>query len=350
METHAAAVALEPEFESDQRYNRPVDRKALAALTRELSRIRPAVALWALARQWIVIAACVAFVVVVDRWWAWPIAAFLIATRQHALLVLMHEGSHYHIVPNRTLNDIITDLFCSFPCNITTQGYRYQHGEHHRYVNTNQDPYWVIMQAQPAWHFPRTPLKAAAVFLGDVLGVYILDHLKAFKAWTYLSRLTGQSQPKISAAEHVRYWLFIGALVTTLTLTGGWLYYLLLWLVPQSTMLMAIFRLRSLGEHPLETTNTLMETRESRDVSARLLERVLISPLNINYHLTHHVFPSITFHNLPRMHEELKRAGIFVKGVNAFDVYFGRDEHTSVVGYITKTAPSEERAPAVGSP
>lgn len=340
MQTEAGLSGPETEFEADQRFARRVDRKALADLTRELSKVSNAAALWAIARQWIGIAAAVAFVVYVGRWWAWPIAAIFIATRQHALLVLMHEASHHHLLSNRKLNDIISDLFCAFPSNVTTVGYRYQHAEHHRHLNTAQDPYWVIMQAQPAWHFPRTPLRAAAVFLGDCLGLYVPDHAKAIGPWTYLSRLAGKSQPKLTAGEHLRYALFMGTLITSLTLAGGWLHYLLLWIIPQSTVLMAFFRLRSLGEHPLEKDNTLTETQESRDVPGRLLERILIAPLNINYHMTHHVFPSVTFNNLPRMHARLEQEGLFQKGVNRFDVYLGQDEKLSVTGYITRQQPA----------
>lgn len=115
-------------FETDARFVHRVDRKAVAALTRELSRVRNAVAVWAIARQWIVIAAAVAFVTGAGHWWAWPVAACVIATWQHALVVLMHEASHYHLLSNHRLNDVISDLFCAFPINITTRGYRHPRG------------------------------------------------------------------------------------------------------------------------------------------------------------------------------------------------------------------------------
>lgn len=349
MQTDAGLPAPEVDFEADQRFTRQVDRKAFAELTRELSKVSNGAALWAITRQWIGIAAAVAFVISVGRWWAWPIAAIFIATRQHALVTLMHEASHYHLLSNRKLNDIISDLFCAFPANVTTAGYRYQHGEHHRHTNTEQDPYWVVMQAQQAWHFPRAPLRAAAVFLGDCLGFYVADHAKAIGPWTYLSRLAGKSQPKLTAGEHLRYVLFMGTLVTSLTLAGGWLHYLLLWLVPQSTVMMAFFRLRALGEHPLEENNTLSELHESRDTSSRLLERILIAPLNTHYHLTHHLFPSIPFNNLPRMHAALAQAGFLQKGVNTFDVYLGLDEKQSVTGYLTRQAPAPVSIQVSGS-
>jgi fatty acid desaturase len=347
MQTQASPAAPEAEFEADQRFLRQINRKALADFTRELSKVSNGAALWAIARQWIAIAAAISFVVYVDKWWAWPLAGIFIASRQHALLALMHDAAHYHLLSNRKLNDIISDLLCAFPANVTTAGYRYQHSEHHRYTNTRQDPYWVIMQSQPAWHFPRTPLRAAAVFLGDCLGLYVADHAKAIGPWTYLSRLAGKSNPKLTAGEHLRYALFMATLITSLTLAGGWLYYLLLWLVPQSTVMMAFFRLRALGEHPLEQGNTLTELQESRDVPARLIERILIAPVNINYHLTHHVFPSIPFNNLPLMHARLEQEGFFQMGVNTFDTYLGLDAERSVMGYLTRQ-PDPASAQALG--
>ena len=53
--------------EADVQFARRVDRKALASVTREMSQVSNVRALWALATQWLVIAACFAAVVVVDQ-------------------------------------------------------------------------------------------------------------------------------------------------------------------------------------------------------------------------------------------------------------------------------------------
>jgi fatty acid desaturase len=122
--------------EADVQFARRVDRKALAAVTREMSQVSNVRALWALACQWLVIAAAFTAVVMVDRWWAWPIATLIIASRQHAMLALIHEAAHYHLLSNRAVGDVVSDLLCAFPLNMTTAGYRHEHMLHHRYVNT----------------------------------------------------------------------------------------------------------------------------------------------------------------------------------------------------------------------
>ncbi|WP_426734619.1 fatty acid desaturase family protein [Myxococcus faecalis] len=336
--------------EADVQIARRVDRQALSKLTREMSRVSNARAVWALASQWLVIAAAFAGVVWVDRWWAWPIAALIIATRQHAMLALMHEAAHYHFLSNRKVGDVVADFLCAFPLNMTTAGYRHQHMEHHRYVNTPQDPYWASMQDDASWHFPRTPLRAAAVFVGDALGLYAPNHLKVVLPWTYWGRLLGGARPRISAAEHARYWTYVALLVTTLVTTGAWLHWLLLWVLPTTTVMMAFFRMRALGEHPLDIEPKGDETRETRDVKGTLLENFFVAPLNCNYHLTHHAFPSVPFYNLPVMHDALDQAGLLEDGVNRFDTYLGK--HNSLVQYLTRKPGSvvEQDLPAAPPP
>lgn len=336
--------------EADVQFARRVDRKALAAITREMSQVNNARALWALACQWLVIAASFAFVVGVDRWWAWPIAALLIASRQHALLALMHEAAHYHFLSSRPVGDVVSDLLCAFPLNMTTVGYRHEHMLHHRYVNTPRDPYWANQQVDTSWHFPRTPLRATLVFLGDALGLYAPNHLKVVLPWTYWGRLARRGQPEISAAEHVRYWLYVATLVTVLVTTGAWLHWLLLWVLPTTTVMMAFFRMRALGEHPVDAEPKGDETRETRDVTGTALENFFLAPLNVHYHLTHHAFPSVPFYNLPAMHRELEKTGLLEDGVNKFDTYLGSDN--SIRQYITRApeAPADVVAAAAVQP
>jgi fatty acid desaturase len=56
---------------------------------------------------------------------------------------------------------------------------------------------------------------------------------------------------------------------------------------------------RGIAEHfalPDETG-----TDATRHIDANWLERFAIAPLNINYHLAHHLFPGIPYYNLPEM-------------------------------------------------
>jgi fatty acid desaturase len=77
-------------------------------------------------------------------WWNVPVAAlavFLIGAGQHQLSGLTHEGSHYILFRNRTLNELASDWFCTFPLFSSTHLYRLQHLAHHQFVNDpDRDP------------------------------------------------------------------------------------------------------------------------------------------------------------------------------------------------------------------
>ena len=68
------------------------ERQALSDVGRQLRRLprRRWVPLLAIASEWAVIAACFAVAWWLPVWWVILPAAFLVACRQHGLLVLMH--------------------------------------------------------------------------------------------------------------------------------------------------------------------------------------------------------------------------------------------------------------------
>jgi fatty acid desaturase len=98
-------------------------------------------------------------------------------------------------------------------------------------------------------------------------------------------------------------------LVVVLWLTSGWLYYLALWVLPSVTVLGVVFRIRQIAEHSgVEDEHELNATRT---VVPTLFERMLIAPCGINWHLEHHLFPSVPFYNLPRLHKRLMQEEVF---------------------------------------
>lgn len=271
--------------------------EAAVAAPRTLARIDNLRMAWAIGRQWIVIAAACALAFAVQHWAAWVIAGAVIVTRQMSLLVLMHEAAHHHMFSSRRWSELISDLFCAFPMHITTAGFRQEHLQHHRTTNTPDDPYWMNAQRDPdTWHFPRSPRTVLRIFACDLLGLHLPRWFRIAAPWTYFWRLLGGARPRITGAEHVRYLLFLAGLVTLLTLTGGWIPFLLLWVVPWFTFGMALFRMRALGEHPLGPTAAPDDVHH---VEGTWLERHSIAPLNINYHVEHHRFPWVPYYNLP---------------------------------------------------
>ena len=89
-----------------------------------------------------------------------------------------------------------------------------------------------------------------------------------------------------------------------LAAAGVWWAYPLLWLLPLLTWQMVITRVRNIAEHAVvgEADDPL---RNTRTTLANWLERALVAPYWVNYHLEHHLFFYVPCHNLPELHRIL---------------------------------------------
>lgn len=225
-----------------------------------------------------------------------------IGSRQHALAILMHEGAHYRLLKNRTANDFFTELLTAWPMLIAMRNYREHHFPHHRAPNTEDDPDWNLRSQDESWEFPKTRFGLAKLFLSDFLGLRIIDQYRTFGRYAF------PEKRKRDWIDYTRE-LYTAAVVVTLIYFGLWLPYLLFWIVPMVTWLKVVLRVRTIAEHYALDYGHMF--RQTRTTYPNWLERVLISPNNINYHLDHHLYPSVPFYNLPKLHQELLKAEEF---------------------------------------
>ncbi len=288
-----------------------IDRTKWAAEVRRLSEINNIKATWSIIRQWIIIAIVVGLALWTKHWAVWVIAAIVCATRQHALAVIMHDATHYRLFTNRWVNEIISDLFCAFPVGLSTQLYRKQHLEHHRYTNTDKDPYWTQMMAQEDWNWPKLHIESFKLFFKDIIGLNAHKMFAVISQWSPWPRVLklDKGDNVLTPVEQIRWVAFVVVMLVVLYFTHGWLPFLLLWVLPSITILGAFFRMRGIAEHlVLESEHELNSTRH---VDATLLERWSIAPLNINCHIAHHLFPSVPQYNLPELQRILMKDETF---------------------------------------
>jgi fatty acid desaturase len=267
---------------------------------RQLSMLRAVPAIRAIAFDWSVIAIASIVAVWFAHWTAWMIAAIVIATRQHALLIIMHDASHYRLLKNRQWNDRVSNWFLAYPLLVTTESYRANHLAHHRFLNTHDDPDWVRKEGHEEWLFPKCRWDLIMLFVRDLIGGGFIDQLKAIYdlGGRRTSNLTEQRSK--SVAGRLLYYAIIG---TAIVGTGVWLQAVLLWFLPAFTLLPVILRIRSIAEHfGVEGTH---ELNTSRNFVCGFWERLLLAPHNVGYHLDHHLFPSVPFYNLPLLHRVL---------------------------------------------
>ena len=121
--------------------------------------------------EWTLIVAAIAVAI---RWWSGPVfvfAALFIATRQHAILVLYHDGVHSLVARSRRVNDFIVNSVVGVPLLLPIHVYRALHLSHHRHLGADCIRACAAVSGQP-WTF--RPLAAGALarqLAGDVLAL-----------------------------------------------------------------------------------------------------------------------------------------------------------------------------------
>jgi fatty acid desaturase len=230
------------------------------------------------------------------------IAISIIGSRQHALLVLMHEGAHRRIAKNIWLNDLLGEVFFAYPIFFDMAGYRENHLSHHSQLNSDGDPDWIRKISNPDWQFPTSQRHLVKILFKYLVGLGVLEWsilIVRFSGF-YPLRLLKNPAIRKKAVLRLSYYL-VGAVI--LTMTSSWHLLLFYWLIPYVFVFLVFQRIRSIAEHfALMRTH---ELSESRNVLASGLERFFLAPHNVGYHLDHHLFPSVPFYKLRQLHELL---------------------------------------------
>ena len=302
------------------------DPQLLSAVARlsELSEYRT---LAAIAWQWAVIALAIGlwYSLPADlgivRWLVYALCVVVIASRQHAFLILMHEGAHGRISRYRAWNDFVSDITCAFPLGIATKLYRERHLKHHQFTNTERDPDWTIVKPYRDWQWPKKRGPAFAVFTRDVTGLSSHMLILTLMLWSPARKLFVKRKLTMTTWERVRLFAFYLIVAALLTWCHLWLGFLLFWIVPLLTATTAIARLRSIAEHM--AVPSAHELNQTREVVPSLVEKLLLAPLHVNYHLSHHLFPSVPFYRLPELHRTLMAVDAFQQHAHLTVTYLG---------------------------
>ena len=302
-----------PETDS---YDGDTPTRLPTAIVRELSAIDPLRSTVAIAAEW---AAIILAIVLYQRFLhpiLLPVVVMWIGARQHALAILMHEGTHYLLFKNRRLNAVVSELFLAWPLFITTRTYRGSHFAHHRHVNTEKDP--DLMRKQNSeWEFPKSWGALAALLTKDVLGVHTRQLFSDFDDMWERKDTKKEGVDPYAVARVLYYVIALSAI----TYFRVWPMFLLLWVVPILTWLKMIMRIRSIAEHfAIEKDHAYTQ---SRTTLPSFLERVFVAPRNVNFHLEHHLYPSVPFFRLPQLHAVLMKDAGFQSKAHVTSTYLG---------------------------
>jgi fatty acid desaturase len=278
-------------------------RELLAA--EELARLRERVA-WKgialIAHAWAVILGSIALVAIFPNPLTYLLAVVLIGSRQLGLAILMHDGAHGCFSRNEKVNLALSQWFCAYPVFAETLAYRRYHLAHHARTQQDDDPDLILSAP-----FPITRASYRRKFWRDISGQTGYEQRKAQilnalgdPAWPWRQRLR-HFAGKLGRQIAVNVLLFAG-----LAAAGVWWAYPLLWLLPLMTWQMVITRIRNIAEHAVipDPDDPLRNTRTTK---ANLIERALVAPYFVNYHLEHHLLYYVPCYNLPKLHAILMR-------------------------------------------
>jgi len=264
--------------EHNTKHNKRMSKEVLQILSQKVV-VKPIIDTFL---DWAIIGFCMSISYISENIIIYTISALIIGNKQHALAILGHEGSHFTLFSSKKWNDLFSNIFLFFPLGLSVTGYRNLHSQHHRHMNTSQDPELMHRSSRaPQWDLPITLPKLTKLAVFDVFGYSLIDFVM----------IVAFSKPN-NKSTYLEIILFHAVFISTFLLLGlGSL--IALWYISLITTFMMYFRLRTWLEH--------QGTESTHKTHLNFIERALLSPHNAWYHYEHHTWPSVPYYNLPHL-------------------------------------------------
>lgn len=272
---------------------------------------------------------------------ATPIALALLGGRQLGLAILMHDGAHGLLHPNRHVNNWLGQWPSGAATGSDLHAYRAYHLTHHKFTQQPEDPDLSLSKPFPT---SRASLWRKAVrdltgqtffkqrshqFAAALRGLQAMLHGESGNADDKRDTSAGralnlQSRSGIDApvaniegakttARTVGRFLLVQLVLLAISLVfWGWLPFLL-WLAALATTFQLFLRIRNIAEHACTTTGSDDPFSHARTTYAGLIERATVAPYWVNFHSEHHLFMGVPCYSLPRAHALLGEGGYHAK-------------------------------------
>lgn len=275
-------------------YRAPVAPERMQALAaRTNGRAARDVVLWLV----LVVATGAAAAIVFPSWWSVPLFVVYGALYAGAADSRWHECGHGTAFASARANDLVYPLASFMVLRNPTQ-WRWSHVRHH--TDT------IIVGRDPEIAFPRPPS------LWSLAGTFLYVKPAALSLRTLVTQAFGRvapdvrdyvpvdEQPKVVRDARVEVGVLVAAVVVAVV-TRSWLPVLLVGLPSvYGAWLMVFF---GVTQHFGLREDVLDHRLNTRSVRMNPVFRFLY--LNMNYHVEHHMFPTIPYHALPALHDEV---------------------------------------------
>ena len=255
------------------------------------------------------------FIALCETYWSLPlyvICVILISARMHAIGTLAHEATHYMLLKSKKWNNKIAEWFITFPLFYSLNQYRKYHLAHHSHLNTENDPDVQNHRRYKEFQFPLKVLYMFWIIIKDIIGVNFF----IYKSKMIFSKSFWQNFKATFSWSVTLYYVLVFTLLIYFDLHFVFLKY---WIVPFITWLQFVHRIRTIAEHNAISEKAIYGTRTT---ITSFIDKLLFGPNNTNYHAEHHLFPSVPFYNLPRLHKLLVTNERFKNSVHFTKGYF----------------------------
>jgi fatty acid desaturase len=274
---------------------------------------------WAVAEVWLWIIGAFLLAGIWTNVFTVLIALIILGAKQLGCAIIMHDASHYSLFTSRKLNDWIGNWFGAYPIIHNVQQYRPYHLAHHQATGTDDDPDINLIKG-----YPTTKPSMARKFSRDIFGIsgfkgnyallaMHLGYLK-YSLGNYIERIVKEERGYMwqNAWANLRGPMAANLILFVICWAFGhpWLYFL--WPAANLTTYMLILRIRSMAEHSM-VADRKDPLQSSRTIHPNVIEKVLFCPLNVNYHLEHHLLFTVPSYNFKKMHAMLWERGLYQK-------------------------------------
>lgn len=275
---------------------------------RALSQLRPAVAVRDALLCWALIIGAWTVAALDGRWWVLALAAVIVGSRYYGLFIIGHDGLHRRIFPTQRANDLFNDLLVLGPIGAITRLNNRNHLAHHRHLGHKEDP---------------DRFKHACANKADRLALveFLTGLTSVFRAAYHVFVLRGRgtaNSPTDEIEGHDRRDHYTArdllillawqvALIGGLTAAFGWWGWPLMWLAPVYILTYLADLFRSFVEHSHPEADEKADHHRLVTFESNAIERWFISPMNMNFHVAHHLWVGIPYYNLQIADAEMSR-------------------------------------------
>ena len=272
---------------------------------RELSTLRPAVAVRDALLCWAMIIGAWALAASSGALWMHVLAIVVVGTRYYGLFIIGHDGLHRRVFPARAANDLFTDVAVFGPIGAITRLNNKNHLSHHQHLGTEDDPDRFKHAC-----FNKTERVELLAFLSGLTSLFkAVRHvfLPSAPKSAEAARTVGTPRDGYTLRDVVILGGWQLALIGGLTAGFGWWGYPVMWLMPVYVFTYLADLFRSFVEHSHPEADDKADEHRLITFESNAVERWFVAPMNMNYHVAHHLWVGIPYYNLPTADAEMNR-------------------------------------------